>query len=155
MTSVKDCDICLEEFSTVTERLPRVLQRGHTFCNSCINQLRDNSLFICSICRKKNHLYQHSCSNVLFVINRDLISAINIPIEDHIFKPVDTKLFEEQYAKSKVYHPPGYIYQPQNILIDDNRGNELTNWDLGDERYRSNIECHDYLANCYSDLTLY
>ena len=51
--SLTECPICLERFNR-TEKMPKILSCGHTFCKGCLKKQRekDNQLF-CSICREK------------------------------------------------------------------------------------------------------
>lgn len=55
-TSSLVCDICLEEFgdNDKSEKAPKMLSCGHTFCCKCIKNkmFRDNNQIICSICRE-------------------------------------------------------------------------------------------------------
>ena len=49
------CDICLEEYGNndKSEKAPKMLSCGHTFCCKCLkNKMnRDNNQIICSVCR--------------------------------------------------------------------------------------------------------
>jgi len=48
------CDICLEEFSLDnSEKMPKILKCGHTFCTKCLYDNRKNGKIICIFCRKE------------------------------------------------------------------------------------------------------
>ena len=57
MSSIK-CDICLEEYgdNDKSEKAPKILGCGHTFCCKCIKlkMEKDNNQIICSIDRQKD-----------------------------------------------------------------------------------------------------
>ena len=50
------CDICLEDYgdNDKSEKAPKILSCGHTFCCKCIKnkKFRHNNQIICSICRE-------------------------------------------------------------------------------------------------------
>ena len=52
MSELTECPICLERFNR-TEKMPKILSCGHTFCKSClIKQKNKSGQLSCSICRE-------------------------------------------------------------------------------------------------------
>ena len=53
------CDICLEEYgdNDRSEKAPKILSCGHTFCSKCIQATmrKNNNQIICSIDRQKDN----------------------------------------------------------------------------------------------------
>ena len=53
------CDICMEEYedNDKSEKCPRILQCGHTFCTRCIKRIKNknNNVIICPTCRSKDY----------------------------------------------------------------------------------------------------
>ena len=53
------CDICLEEYgdNDKSEKAPKILSCGHTFCSKCIQETmrKNNNEIICSIDRQKDN----------------------------------------------------------------------------------------------------
>ena len=45
-----ECTICTLDYGLVTERIPRVLNCGHTFCHSCLRQCLRNDAIKCPYC---------------------------------------------------------------------------------------------------------
>ena len=50
------CNICLEEYKNNfnSEKTPRILSCGDTFCTECLKKMRKNNIIVCPICRKEN-----------------------------------------------------------------------------------------------------
>ena len=65
------CCIC-EEVYNVLEKKPLVLPCGHTFCRSCLQQLKSRNDEICPICRRNWQGQPLDCltANLQLVINR-------------------------------------------------------------------------------------
>ena len=54
--SLTECPICLERFNR-TEKMPKILSCGHTFCKNCLTkQKQKNNELFCSICREKQNV---------------------------------------------------------------------------------------------------
>lgn len=52
-----DCEICDEEFSTLTDvNIPRILRCGHTTCHGCAEKLLRNSTILCPFCREATNV---------------------------------------------------------------------------------------------------
>lgn len=75
------CDICLEEYknNVNSEKTPRVLSCGHTFCTQCLWKMMKNNKIECPICRKENfeeideiRVNQY----IIDLINNKILSAI-------------------------------------------------------------------------------
>lgn len=47
------CSICLEDYNTSNKKPTTVMLCGHTFCSSCLNELRRNGQSMCPTCREK------------------------------------------------------------------------------------------------------
>jgi uncharacterized protein YbaR (Trm112 family) len=45
------CPICFDTFND-KDKIPRILQCGHTFCQSCLMDLRTSNILTCPTCRK-------------------------------------------------------------------------------------------------------
>ena len=45
-----ECSICTLDYGLASDRVPRVLNCGHTFCHSCLNQCLRNDAILCPFC---------------------------------------------------------------------------------------------------------
>ena len=45
------CPICFDTYND-KDKVPRILQCGHTFCQSCLMDLRTSNILTCPTCRK-------------------------------------------------------------------------------------------------------
>jgi len=52
-----ECPSCYDIFDD-KERTPRNLHCGHTFCEKCLIQLQNSSIFNCPICRKQHMAFK-------------------------------------------------------------------------------------------------
>ena len=103
MEEPKECSICTTEYDTTSEKIPRVLQCGHSFCTYCIRQICTVSYRSpgCPQCRHPIILPQRSSLEVLLVVNKSLMNALNISISDNANTSADTELYETEYALSQ------------------------------------------------------
>lgn len=54
MSKVTECSICLERYNT-SNKIPKIMHCGHTFCKECLIKSKNNSdnILSCPVCRKK------------------------------------------------------------------------------------------------------
>lgn len=45
------CPICYDHYND-KDKIPRILQCGHTFCQNCLMDLRTSNILTCPTCRK-------------------------------------------------------------------------------------------------------
>lgn len=45
------CPICFDQYNS-QDKIPRILQCGHTFCQNCLMDLRTSNILTCPTCRK-------------------------------------------------------------------------------------------------------
>lgn len=45
------CPICFDTYND-KDKIPRILQCGHTFCQNCLMDLRTSNILTCPTCRK-------------------------------------------------------------------------------------------------------
>ena len=50
------CPVCLENYKTTGDKLPRIFSCNHTACAKCIASLIQNSELVCPKCRKKHRV---------------------------------------------------------------------------------------------------
>ena len=75
------CSICLEEFknSFNSEKTPRVLSCGDTFCTQCLRKMSKNNIIQCPTCRQENFEEIEKIRVNKFIIdliNEKILSAI-------------------------------------------------------------------------------
>ena len=75
------CNICLEEYKNNfnSEKTPRILSCGDTFCTQCLKKMRKNNIIECPICRKENFDEIEKITVNKFIIdliNDKILSAI-------------------------------------------------------------------------------
>ncbi|EGT37095.1 hypothetical protein CAEBREN_09927 [Caenorhabditis brenneri] len=62
--SWKHCEICIVEYNTTPSRIPRVLDCGHTLCQSCADQLAEDDELQCPFDRSFTYLKEGSVSGL-------------------------------------------------------------------------------------------
>lgn len=78
------CEICLEEFQSSfnSEKTPRILSCGDTFCTHCLRQLKKDNKIICPVCKTEisNGVdkIEKICVNkfVINLVEKKILSAI-------------------------------------------------------------------------------
>ena len=45
------CPICYDHYND-KDKIPRIVQCGHTFCQNCLMDLRTSNILTCPTCRK-------------------------------------------------------------------------------------------------------
>ena len=86
--SLTECPICLERFNR-TEKMPKILSCGHTFCKSCLTkQKQKNNELFCSICREKQN------------VNDPEQLITNRTIYDLLYNPTNEELDDDSIASN-------------------------------------------------------
>lgn len=78
--SLTECPICLERYNK-TEKMPKILSCGHTFCKSClIKQNQKNNELFCSICREKQNVNDPE----QLITNRTIYDLLYNPMNENL-----------------------------------------------------------------------
>ena len=99
MSELTDCPICLERYNK-TEKVPKILNCGHTFCKECLIKLKNKyGKLECSICREniKNDPEQLITNRTIF----DLLYTPKIE-ENNIFERSNSNSITDEKLSFKI-----------------------------------------------------
>ena len=97
MDDILQCTICLENYN-LTNKLPRVLKCGHTFCTLCLLKIKENTPLSCPIDRSIS-----SCQEINEItINRTILDLINNNAFD-IFEKMKHLTIKEDECKRRIF----------------------------------------------------
>ena len=159
------CDICMEEYedNDKSEKCPRILQCGHTFCTRCLKRIKskNNNVIICPTCRSNDYrqinnitinrnVYDYIWENKQKNQTNQFITVNENDITDHLFKialigdqatgktSLSKKYLGHFYDKEVPYIATiGFEFFYKNIKRKD-KNIKLQIWDTaGQERYQS------------------
>lgn len=105
MSDLTDCPICLERYDK-TNKMPKILNCGHTFCKDClIKQKKRYKKIDCSICRDKQTINDPN----QLITNRTIFDLLYNPKieEDDIFKHYDNLNLDKLEFKIIMIGPAG------------------------------------------------
>jgi small GTP-binding protein len=99
MSELTDCPICLERYNK-TEKVPKILNCGHTFCKECLIKLKNKyGKLECSICREniKNDPEQLITNRTIF----DLLYTPKIE-ENNIYERSNSNSITDEKLSFKI-----------------------------------------------------
>eukprot|EP00826_Nyctotherus_ovalis_P036373 TRINITY_DN3216_c0_g1_i4.p1 TRINITY_DN3216_c0_g1~~TRINITY_DN3216_c0_g1_i4.p1 ORF type:complete len:299 (-),score=-5.54 TRINITY_DN3216_c0_g1_i4:107-1003(-) len=100
MFTDRECSICKNEYGNSSKAEPKVLQCGHSYCAACIRTIiRSNPN--CPLCSRKIFLPEPSSFEVLLVVNKDLMMALDIPIVEERDSVTETDEYGRQFKMSE------------------------------------------------------
>ena len=145
------CPLCLEEYKNNinSEKTPRVLSCGDTFCTECLRKLIKDHVIICPLCKKENleEIEKYSVNRFIFdLINEEKLSVKKEENPDYKFS---IALVGDSFAgktsigdffqtgKFNAYPATGF-HIPNKYLYVHQKTIQITLWDtVGEEQYRS------------------
>ena len=176
MSELTDCPICLERYNK-TEKVPKILNCGHTFCKECLIKLKNKyGKLECSICREnikndpeqlitnrtifdllytpkieENNIYERSISNSItdekLSFKIIMIGPANSGKTSIVRRYVDKK-FNDDYKVTV-----GFDYMNKEITIGKKKVN-IQLWDTaGTEMFQSLSS--SYYRNSYGALVVF
>ena len=176
MSELTDCPICLERYNK-TEKVPKILNCGHTFCKECLIKLKNKyGKLECSICREnikndpeqlitnrtifdllytpkieENNIYERSISNSITDEKLNfkiiMIGPANSGKTSIVRRYVDKK-FNDDYKVTV-----GFDYMNKEITIGKKKIN-IQLWDTaGTEMFQSLSS--SYYRNSYGALVVF
>lgn len=176
MSELTDCPICLERYNK-TEKVPKILNCGHTFCKECLIKLKNKyGKLECSICREnikndpeqlitnrtifdllytpkieENNIYERSISNSItdekLSFKIIMIGPANSGKTSIVRRYVDKK-FNDDYKVTV-----GFDYMNKDITIGKKKIN-IQLWDTaGTEMFQSLSS--SYYRNSYGALVVF
>lgn len=105
MSSLTECPICFERFNR-TEKMPKILSCGHTFCKSClIKQKQKNNNLFCSICRENQN------------VNDPEQLITNRTIYDLLYNPTNKSLDEDSVSSNNSSDSKKKTFEYKVIMI--------------------------------------
>ena len=94
MNAFNDCSVCSAKYRGNPERVPKVMQCGHTICAQCIKKLKNPNFSQCPACLRDSKSEDPS-RDIGFLQSLRLFDILmRIPINNDV-KPLDIKGFEE------------------------------------------------------------
>lgn len=81
-----ECSICTLEYGLAQDRIPRVLNCGHTFCTSCLEQCIRMDNISCPFCKKLTRIAFGDISRI--PTNYGILEMLRPSVESHD-KPLD------------------------------------------------------------------
>ena len=90
MSELTECPICLERFNR-TEKMPKILSCGHTFCKSClIKQKQKFNQLSCPVCRESQKINDPE----QLITNRTIYDLLYNPTKEILDDTQNTNSFE-------------------------------------------------------------
>ena len=170
MSELTDCPICLERYNK-TEKVPKILNCGHTFCKECLIKLKNKyGKLECSICREnikndpeqlitnrtifdllytpkieENNIYERSNSNSIkdekLIFKIIIIGPANSGKTSIVRRYVDKK-FNDDYKVTV-----GFDYMNKEITIGKKKVN-IKLWDTAGTEMFQSLSSSYYRNSC-------
>jgi hypothetical protein len=118
------CPICYDNYNE-KDKIPRILQCGHTFCQSCLMDLRTSSILTCPTCRKYfapdvKQLIKNF--TILDFLNQHKDAIDNSEAEDHISEKFCVK---HPQKKVKYFCENCQMHICTKCIVSDHKGHRI------------------------------